>query len=117
METKTTRSNVALAAEFATIMLAFALHVSAKAEVLTDTSLNISTRSWAIVQVSALNAFTPFGIRYVSTNQMADHEKLIAGKTTSVLKVLEFYGLGAARRTVEHHIREIGIPEAKKSIR
>ncbi len=35
------------------------------------------------------------------------YEELIADKTTSVLKVLEFYGLGAARRGVEQRIREI----------
>jgi hypothetical protein len=35
------------------------------------------------------------------------YEELIADKTTNILKVLEFYGLGAARRGVEQRIREI----------
>ncbi len=39
--------------------------------------------------------------------QWLTYEELIADKTTSVLKVLEFYGLGAALRGVEQRIREI----------
>jgi hypothetical protein len=35
------------------------------------------------------------------------YEELIADKPSSVLKVLEFYGLGASRRGVEERIREI----------
>jgi hypothetical protein len=35
------------------------------------------------------------------------YEELIADKTLSVLKLLEFYGLGASRRSVEERIREI----------
>jgi hypothetical protein len=39
------------------------------------------------------------------------YEELIADKPSSVLKLLEFYGLGASRRGVEERIREI---ESKK---
>jgi hypothetical protein len=39
--------------------------------------------------------------------QWLTYEELIADKTTSVLKVLEFYGLSAATRGVEQRIREI----------
>ena len=35
------------------------------------------------------------------------YEELVADKSSSVLKILEFYGLGAARRGVEQRIREI----------
>ena len=41
------------------------------------------------------------------------YEELIADKASSVLKVLEFYGLGAARRGVEQRIREIESEERK----
>ena len=41
------------------------------------------------------------------------YEDLIADKTSSVLKVLEFYGLGASRRGVEQRIREIESGERK----
>ncbi|MGB7201775.1 MAG: sulfotransferase domain-containing protein [Pyrinomonadaceae bacterium] len=39
--------------------------------------------------------------------QWLTYEEMIDDKTTSVLKVLEFYGLGAARRGVEQRINEI----------
>ena len=41
------------------------------------------------------------------------YEELIADKPSTVLKVLEFYGLGAARRGVEERIREIESEERK----
>ncbi len=41
------------------------------------------------------------------------YEELIADKPSSVLKVLEFYGLGASRRGVEQRIREIESQERK----
>jgi hypothetical protein len=41
------------------------------------------------------------------------YEDLIADKTSSVLKVLEFYGLGASRRGVEQRIAEIESEERK----
>ena len=41
------------------------------------------------------------------------YEELIANKASTVLKVLEFYGLGAARRGVEERIREIESEERK----
>ena len=41
------------------------------------------------------------------------YEELIADKPTSVLKVLEFYGLGAARRGIEERIREIESQDRK----
>ena len=41
------------------------------------------------------------------------YEDLVADKPTSVLKVLEFYGLGAARRGVEQRIGEIEAQERK----
>src|SRR2546423_324669 len=41
------------------------------------------------------------------------YEDLIADKPSSVLKVLEFYGLGASRRGVEQRIREIESEERK----
>lgn len=41
------------------------------------------------------------------------YEDLIADKASSVLKVLKFYGLGAARRGVEQRIREIESEERK----
>jgi tetratricopeptide (TPR) repeat protein len=41
------------------------------------------------------------------------YEELIADKPSSVLKVLEFYGLGALRRGVEQRIREIESEERK----
>jgi tetratricopeptide (TPR) repeat protein len=40
-------------------------------------------------------------------------EDLVADKPSSVLKVLEFYGLGASRRGVEQRIREIESEERK----
>lgn len=41
------------------------------------------------------------------------YEELIADKPASVLKVLEFYGLGASRRGVQERIREIESQEPK----
>jgi len=41
------------------------------------------------------------------------YEELVADKTSSVLKVLEFYGLGASRRGVEQRISEIESEEGK----
>ena len=41
------------------------------------------------------------------------YEELIADKATSALKVLEFYGLGAARRGVEERIRRIESEDRK----
>ncbi|PYS58480.1 MAG: hypothetical protein DMF74_23730 [Acidobacteria bacterium] len=41
------------------------------------------------------------------------YEELIADKPSSVLKVLEFYGLGASRRGVEQRIRDIESEERK----
>jgi tetratricopeptide (TPR) repeat protein len=41
------------------------------------------------------------------------YEELVADKTSSVLKVLEFYGLGASRRDVERRIKEIESEERK----
>jgi hypothetical protein len=41
------------------------------------------------------------------------YEELIADKASAVLKVLEFYGLGASRRGVEQRIREIESEETK----
>jgi hypothetical protein len=41
------------------------------------------------------------------------YEELIADKPSSVLKVLEFYGLGASRQDVEQRIREIESEERK----
>ena len=41
------------------------------------------------------------------------YEDLVADKPSSVLKVLEFYGLGASRRGVEQRIREIESEERK----
>ena len=41
------------------------------------------------------------------------YEDLVADKPSSVLKVLEFYGLGASRRSVEQRIREIESEERK----
>jgi len=41
------------------------------------------------------------------------YEELIADKPSTVLKVLKFYGLGAARRGVEERIREIESEERK----
>jgi Sulfotransferase domain len=41
------------------------------------------------------------------------YEELVADKSSSVLKVLEFYGLGASRRGVEQRIREIESEERK----
>ena len=41
------------------------------------------------------------------------YEEFIADKVSSVLKVLEFYGLGASRRGVEQRIREIESEERK----
>ncbi len=41
------------------------------------------------------------------------YEDLVADKASSVLKVLEFYGLGASRRGVEQRIREIESGERK----
>jgi len=41
------------------------------------------------------------------------YEDLAADKPSSVLKVLEFYGLGAARRAVEERIREIESEQRK----
>ena len=41
------------------------------------------------------------------------YEELVADKPSSVLKVLEFYGLGASRRGVEQRIREIESEERK----
>ena len=41
------------------------------------------------------------------------YEDLIADKPTTVLKVLEFYGLGASRQGVEQRIREIESEERK----
>jgi hypothetical protein len=41
------------------------------------------------------------------------YEELVADKPSSVLKVLEFYGLGAPRRGVEQRIREIEAEERK----
>src|SRR5205085_3893774 len=45
--------------------------------------------------------------------QWLSYEELVADKSSSVLKVLEFYGLGAARRGVEQRIREIESEERK----
>ena len=39
--------------------------------------------------------------------QWLTYEELVADKLSSLLKVLEFYGLGASRRGVEERIREI----------
>jgi hypothetical protein len=41
------------------------------------------------------------------------YEELVADKPAAVLKVLEFYGLGASRRGVEERIREIESEERK----
>jgi len=41
------------------------------------------------------------------------YEDLVADKPSSVLKVLEFYGLGASRRGIEQRIREIESEERK----
>ena len=41
------------------------------------------------------------------------YEELVADKPSSVLKVLEFYGLGASRRGVEQRIRQIESEERK----
>ena len=41
------------------------------------------------------------------------YEELVADKSSSVLKVLEFYGLGAARRAVDERIHEIESEERK----
>ena len=41
------------------------------------------------------------------------YEELVADKTSSVLKLLEFYGLGASRRGLEQRIREIESAEQK----
>jgi tetratricopeptide (TPR) repeat protein len=41
------------------------------------------------------------------------YEELVADKASSVLKVLEFYGLGASRRGVEQRIKEIESEERK----
>ncbi len=41
------------------------------------------------------------------------YEDLVADKPSRVLKVFEFYGLGAARRGVEQRIREIESEERK----
>jgi hypothetical protein len=45
--------------------------------------------------------------------QWLSYEDLVADKPASVLKVLEFYGLGASRRGVEQRIREIESEERK----
>jgi hypothetical protein len=41
------------------------------------------------------------------------YEDLVADKPSSVLKILEFYGLGASRRGVEQRIKEIESDERK----
>src|SRR5947209_147996 len=41
------------------------------------------------------------------------YEEMVSDKTSSVLKVLEFYGLGASRRGVEQRIRQIESEERK----
>ena len=66
----------------------------------------------------------PWYFQFVASWDLADkqqrlevhwlsYEDLIADKPASVLKVLEFYGLGAARRGVEKRIAEIEAEERK----
>jgi len=66
----------------------------------------------------------PWYFQFVSSWDLAEKQKrvevhwlsyedLVADKPVSVLEVLEFYGLGASRRGVEHRIREIESEQQK----